>query len=200
MPVQWYYGRGADITGPLSGRELSDLATSGKIVPTDTVWQEGVEAGVPARKVKNLFRSATLSADRPSSGLVTPAPDVALAGESTSAVQRGVTSPGSTAAAPGPEVGAEVIPTGPVPDRAAENSSPPGWSPARPKTARAVAGKGVVIVGQDGATVKYRMKCTTCGHEDSSWKSIPIPRGTQRASFFCSKCRKRRDVEIHGIH
>jgi GYF domain 2 len=200
MPVQWYYGRGSNITGPVSGRELSDLAACGEIVPTDTVWQEGVEAGVPAGKVKNLFRSATHLADRHSAAPPIPAPDVAWARELTAAVQAGVTSPGSTAAAPGPEVGAEVIPTGPVSDRAAENSSPPGWSPARPKTARAVAGKGVVIVGQDGATVKYRMKCTTCGHEDSSWKSIPIPRGTQRASFFCSKCRKRRDVEIHGIH
>ena len=64
----------------------------------------------------------------------------------------------------------------------------------------AVAGKGAVIVSQDGATVKYRMKCTTCGHEDASWKSIPIPHGTARSGFFCRKCRKRRDAEIHGYH
>jgi hypothetical protein len=63
-----------------------------------------------------------------------------------------------------------------------------------------VAGKGVVIVGQDGATVKYRMKCSTCGREESSWKSIAIPRGTTRTGFFCPKCRKRRDGEIHGYH
>lgn len=65
-------------------------------------------------------------------------------------------------------------------------------------TARATAGKGVIIVGQDGKTVKFRMKCTVCGHEDSSWKTIPIPRGVARASFHCRKCRKLRDGEING--
>jgi transcription elongation factor Elf1 len=61
-----------------------------------------------------------------------------------------------------------------------------------------VAGKGAVIVGQDGTTVKYRKKCTTCGHEDSSWRSIPITRGTTRVSYFCPKCRRTCAVEIHG--
>jgi GYF domain 2 len=201
MPVQWYYGRGADITGPVSGRELSDLAASGEIVPTDTVWQEGVEAGVAAGKVKNLFRSATHRADRLASAPATPAPDVALAVAPKAGDQPGVMPLDPPAAAPDPEAGAEVIPTDPVPT-ATEVPPTAGWSTTRatPKTARAVAGKGVVIVGQDGATVKYRMKCTTCGREDSSWKSIPIPRGVARVAFFCSKCRKRRDVEIHGIH
>ena len=48
-----------------------------------------------------------------------------------------------------------------------------------------------MIIGQDGKTVKFRMKCTTCGKEDSSWKSIPIPHGVARAGFYCTKCRKR---------
>jgi hypothetical protein len=61
-----------------------------------------------------------------------------------------------------------------------------------------VAGKGVVLVAQDGATVKYRGKCGTCGREDASWKSIPIPRGSARVGFFCPKCRKRREGEILG--
>src|SRR5262249_27105732 len=74
--------------------------------------------------------------------------------------------------------------------------APAASAPPAPK-ARATAQKGAVIVGQDGVNVKYRMKCTTCGHEDSSWKTMRIARGTMRSSFFCPKCRKRRDVEIH---
>ncbi len=55
-----------------------------------------------------------------------------------------------------------------------------------------------MIVGQDGTTVKFRKKCTTCNHEDRSWQTIPIPRGTIRVAFYCPKCRKQRQVEIHG--
>ena len=51
----WYYAHDGKKIGPLSGRELKDLATSGRILPTDTVWSEGTEWGVVARKVKNLF-------------------------------------------------------------------------------------------------------------------------------------------------
>jgi ribosomal protein S14 len=65
-------------------------------------------------------------------------------------------------------------------------------------TRRAVAGKGALIVGQDGKTVKFRMKCTTCGHEDSSYRSLTITRGTMRVSFYCPKCRHARAVEVHG--
>lgn len=139
MSDLWFYGRGADISGPVSMPELSALVAGGGVLPTDTVWRDGVEEGVPAANVPDLFPNAS------------PAP---MAG---------------TRAAPA-------------------------------KNARATAGKGVVIMGQDGKTVKYRGKCTTCGHEDSSWKTIAIPRGTTRIGFFCPKCKKRRDGEIHGYH
>jgi hypothetical protein len=147
MIRKWYYGRGADITGPVSDRELSDLAAGGHLLPTDTVWRDGVEDGVPADQVEYLFSAAALIGDEPA-----PVPPV----------------------------------------------SPAAVAPPAKKTGRAVAGNGAVLMGQDGATVKYRGKCTTCGREEASWKSIAIPRGTHRASFFCAKCRKRRDVEIHG--
>jgi GYF domain 2 len=65
MTVQWYFGRGADITGPLTGRQLSHLAASGDVLPSDTVWQEGVEMGVRAGKVRNLFRPASAPAAPP---------------------------------------------------------------------------------------------------------------------------------------
>ena len=144
MADQWFYGRGSDITGPLSGPELSGLAAGGTLLPTDTVWREGVEDGVPAAQVLDLFPAAVK-------------PDAAT--PKTPAGYRTVTTRG-----------------------------------------RAVAGTGAMIIGQDGKTVKFRMKCTTCGKEDSSWKSIPIPHGTARAGFYCTKCRKRRDAEIHGYH
>jgi hypothetical protein len=129
MPDLWFYGRGADITGPVAGPELARLAAGGTVLPTDTVWRDGVEDGVPAARVPGLFPLA-------------------------------------------PAV----------------------------RSARAVAGNGVVIVGQDGVSVKYRGKCTACGREEAGWKTIPIPRGTARVGFFCPKCRKRRDGEIHGHH
>jgi hypothetical protein len=56
-----------------------------------------------------------------------------------------------------------------------------------------------MIVGQDGTNVKYRMKCTGCGYEDTGGKTVAITRGTTRLSFFCPKCRRRRDGEIHGV-
>ena len=43
---QWFYGRGSDITGPVTGPELSGLAAGGTLLPTDTVWRDGVEDGV----------------------------------------------------------------------------------------------------------------------------------------------------------
>jgi hypothetical protein len=156
MTQQWYYGRGADITGPVSDGELSDLAAGGRLLPTDTVWRDGVEAGVPADQVEYLFSASALIGD-------------GTADETANT--------GATAEAP------------PV----AVVAPPPR------KSGRAQAGKGAVLMGQDGATVKYRGKCATCGREDTSWKSIAIPRGTHRSSFFCAKCRKRRDVEIHGF-
>jgi hypothetical protein len=95
--------------------------------------------------------------------------------------------PGVQAASPSAEV--------------ADRTNSPRWdsaSSASQTTRRAVAGKGTVIVGQDGTTVKYRMQCTTCGQQDSSYKSALISRGTTRVSFFCPKCRKSCAAEIHG--
>ena len=41
MTNQWFYGRGSDITGPVSSTELAGLAASGQVLPSDTVWLEG---------------------------------------------------------------------------------------------------------------------------------------------------------------
>jgi len=90
----WYYSHDTKKIGPCSGRQMRDLADSGGILLTDTVWKEGIVKGVAASK--------------------------------------------------------------------------------------------------------FRKKCTTCGHADNSWNTLPIRNGVMRAGFYCIKCRKHRDVEVHG--
>ena len=161
---QWYYWHESEIRGPFSGKQLAALAAAGDIIPTDTVWKDGVEDGVQASRVQHLFAPT----------LVTP--DGGTDGE-----------PAATEPTP-----AAVPVAGEPPSR---------WDAVRQSTsgrARASAGPGALIVGQDGKTVKFRKKCTTCGYEDSSWKTMPITRGTTRVAFFCPKCRKQRHAEVHG--
>jgi GYF domain 2 len=153
MSQQWFHGRGSDITGPVSRTELTELAASGSVIATDMIWEDGVEDGVPASEVPDLF----------------PA-EVAVV--------------------------AEAKPLAPMghPDWI----NPHAQHQTDTKLGRATAGKSTSIMGQDGKTVKFRMKCEVCGRDDASFKTIPIPHGTARASFYCKKCRKRRDCEIHG--
>jgi predicted RNA-binding Zn-ribbon protein involved in translation (DUF1610 family) len=161
MADEWYYWHDADVLGPFTAARLTDLALAGRILPTDTVWREGVEEGVPASRVKHLFPAPATAAEGPESAPASADASPAEAGRTSSGLWD---SAGSTSKT----------------------------------TRRAVAGKGAVLVGQDGTTVKYRKKCTSCGHEDSSYKSAPISRGTTRVSFYCPKCRRNCAVEIHG--
>jgi GYF domain 2 len=183
MHGQWFYGRGSDINGPVSGQQLSDLAAGGQIIPTDTIWRDNVEEGVQAGKVKNLFREvvAVTESGAPASKTLSLADDLGAVGLVSLSDDL-----------PPSEAVKEIVPTA-----TPEVAPPPKSAPVR--TARATAGKGAVIVGQDGKNVKFRGKCATCGREDSSFKSMAIPRGMARASFFCAKCRKRSDIEIFGI-
>lgn len=139
--------------GPVSGLALAELGRSGGIDPSDTVWREGFDHGVPASRVKNLFPAAATSEEP---------------------------------AAPSARVEEVVAPYA-------------GRAMPAPRKARAVAGKGTIIMGQDGKTVRYKMKCPTCGHEDSSSRSATITRGTIRTNFHCSKCRKVRKTEMTGV-
>lgn len=141
MADLWYYGRGADLFGPFSGWQVADLADSGEVRATDTVWEDGNEDGVPAHSIPHLFPAAIAAA--------------------------------MTAAPP-----------------------PPKRPPAGLR--RATAGPGSVIVGQDGTTVRFRKKCTTCGKEDRNTSTAAIVRGTMRSGYFCPKCRRRQSVEMHG--
>lgn len=82
---------------------------------------------------------------------------------------------------------AEPLPAGPL-----------GYVRPHVSTRRAVAGTGAVITGQDGKTVRFLKKCTTCGKMDRSTSSALIVCGTMRSGFFCPKCKRRRAVEIQG--
>ncbi len=64
---------------------------------------------------------------------------------------------------------------------------------------RAVVIKGATIVGQDGTSVKFRKKCTECGHEDSSYNTLRITTGGMNAVLFCPKCRKKQEVKLQGL-
>lgn len=55
MVQEWYYSRGGERTGPVSGAELKQLAASGELDPSDEVRREGMSEWLPARQVKGLF-------------------------------------------------------------------------------------------------------------------------------------------------
>jgi hypothetical protein len=192
MTTQWYYGRDADISGPVSDQDLADLAASGEILPTDTIWKEGLETGVPAARVRGLFSGEPILP----AATAEPVPNVAnQEAESPQESAPPIAAPTDSNALVMPSPETELLPV--EGDSTTPTPSPPP-RPQEPRKARAVAGKGAIIVGQDGINVKYRMKCTTCGHEDSSWKTMRITRGSTRMSFYCPKCRKKRDSEIIG--
>jgi hypothetical protein len=182
VETQWYYAKDGDRLGPFSGKELSELAVCGLLQPTDTVWRAGIDKGVSAKKVKNLFLSSQRITIPMGSGVV----------------------PAAFAPSPAKQ-SAAIIPTAPGP----LELPPPATSVSAPlmpvrlrqieaKKGRATAVRGVIIVSQDGRDVRYRKKCTKCGQEDSSTSRMPIRHGTTRMGFFCPKCRKLMQVEIQG--
>lgn len=177
MADEWYYWHDAEVLGPFSGRNLVSLAEAGAILPTDIVWREGTEQGVAANRVKHLFAAAP--ADSPASSSPSDPSHSAEANDRADAP-----------AADQPADMSDVV-----------RDMPSSWfsgAATSQTTRRATAGRGTSIVGQDGTTVKFRMKCTTCGHDDSSYRSLAITRGTTRVTFHCRKCRKNCQVEIHG--
>jgi hypothetical protein len=220
MPDQWYYGPRATRLGPFTAQQLKDLAAAGKIQQTDTIWKEGVEQGVPATRVKNLF-PASQPQLQPAVTLpaAVPEPGPALSEKGSSVQDQAVplAPEGEHVASPPLEPqqdGSEPPNTGtadqaPAQDpadssREAAPAAPedstlvPKAKAPQPKKGRALGGNGAIIVSQDGFTVYFRKKCTKCGYEDLSKSRMPIRSGTTRTGFFCPKCRKLRQVEILG--
>ena len=172
MAGGWFYARDEHAKlGPFSGERLKELAASGVLLPTDTVWKAGVDDGVQARLVKNLFAPEAARE-------LLPAPVV-------------------------PKLDAKgdqgTIPfTGDSEEQVAPERSETKPRPKPNVRAVATAVKGADIVGQDGVEARYRMKCTECGHKDSSCRTIKIVPKTTKSGFFCPKCKKRREVIILG--
>lgn len=168
MPSQWYYAHDEKKLGPFSQDQLKEMAAAGVILPTDTVWMEGVAQGAQASRIKNLFaRAGTPSAPVASSNPVA-APELLV-------------------------VKAVLVPI----EKADDAPKSPAKAAERPaKKGRAVALKGCDIASQDGAYCRYRKKCTVCGTKDSACRTIPIANRLYKDNYFCPKCRKRRDVAI----
>jgi hypothetical protein len=175
MTEQWYYWHESEVQGPFSGKKLAALAAAGDILSDDIVWQDGVQDGVPAHRVRNLFAA--------------PFPTLAIAAVECQSA------PAAEAAEVTMGTGADVTVAAPV-EETPKESYDRGHSKSGSK-ATAIAGQGAIIVSQDGKTVRFRMKCTACRYEDSSWQSTAIVRGTFRKSFYCPKCRKSCSVQIH---
>ena len=56
MASRWFYKRkGRPAVGPFTVKKLKELASSGQVLPTDSVRREGATVMVPARGVKGLF-------------------------------------------------------------------------------------------------------------------------------------------------
>ncbi len=55
MAEEWYYARDGQQHGPVNGERLKELATSGKLQPTDLVWREGMAEWAQAGTVKGLL-------------------------------------------------------------------------------------------------------------------------------------------------
>lgn len=200
MPDQWYYEHELKKCGPVSPRQLRELADKGVIRPTDTIWKEGIDRGVPAARVKNLFAVPAPAAveSAPVAAAVAdiappvaePAPEVVPAAEQP-----------APAEAPPPQPQGEAAPETPAAEPAPE-AKKPETTPSAPKPqvrrAKATAIRGLVITAQDGSHVQFRKKCVVCGHEHPSKMRMPIKNGMNRVNFFCTKCKKLRQAEFQG--
>jgi hypothetical protein len=197
MADQWYYGTEGSRQGPFTPRELLELATSGQLRPTDTVWKEGVPAGVPAHRVKNLFPSGAAPASAPAAAVAMEQVETAAAA-STEALTPAEVEPDTVTAETANQAPA-------APPEEETPASPPRKDPlklppkAPPKRGRATALRGAVIAGQDGESVYFRKKCIKCGHEETGRSRLPIRNGVTRSTYFCPKCRKVFPVEIQGM-
>jgi hypothetical protein len=223
MADQWYYGPPAARLGPFTAQQLKDLAAAGKIQQTDTIWKEGLEQGVPATRVKNLFPASgsQLQAAAPPPAAPQPPPAESSSGNGeqpnppAAVAEQAYREPASSAAQAADQESSTAADNRQLPPRNPADSSreappanpedstlaPTNKSPVggQPKKGRALSANGAVIVSQDGYTVYFRKKCTKCGFEDLSKSRMPIRSGTTRTGFFCPKCRKLRQVEILGV-
>jgi GYF domain 2 len=201
----WYYAHEGLKSGPLSSRQLKDLADADLVFPIDTVWKEGTARGVLATKVKNLLTAKPVHLILPNAQSapdeeMTPPPntgDLITSRLEACPIVSAEAAAATTALAGN---GTEPAPDGSTAVEAvdAPAAAAPRPQPLPTRRARATAGRGAEIVGQDGTTVKFRKRCIVCGYQDTCWHTMPIVNGLTRVSFFCPKCRKSRAAEVHG--
>jgi len=55
MADTWFVGRAGERSGPFTAQTLRDMAASGRLAPTDLVWQEGMANWVAAASIRGLF-------------------------------------------------------------------------------------------------------------------------------------------------
>jgi hypothetical protein len=201
--------------GPYSTAQLRALAASGRLRPTDAVWRAGMAQAVLVTKVKNLFPASpprphppdAVSAEVPPA-TISPTPTVSPSSPGPSGVLAAGPPPSPPKEVPGTpdkhSPAAVAVPTVP-PARPSTATQPSerkaganAGTPNRPRVRRAIAGNGAVLISQDGSNVHYRKKCCQCGFEDTCRSTMLISIGTTRSHFFCPKCRKTREVQIHG--
>jgi hypothetical protein len=224
MAELYYVARGNKKVGPFSAMNLRAFAAHGRLLPTDTVWKEGMATAVQAAKVKNLFPSLCAPAPSPEARSAgadgTPSllplsnnpppltPDVAAPSSPSTAQSEVAPTPANVdpplmplethLAAPDSSavLGAteEAAPSLVVPEE-----KPPPRPPEPTRKRRAVGIKGAIVMGQDGYYVQYRKQCFKCGFEDACRSTMLIGNGVTRATFFCVKCRKMREVLIQGM-
>jgi hypothetical protein len=190
MPAQWYYGYGRNRFGPFSSDELRALADGGRIQPMDTVWKEGIEVGVPAHRIKDLFpleKDAGEPPLRPS--IVDTLAECHLEDSGVLSATESVDQVEDLMPEAEPE---EDL------DAAEPEAQPHRLEPATEKKGRATVLRGAIISSQDGTSVYYRKKCIKCGLEETGRSRLPIRNGITRTTFFCPRCRKAQPVEIQG--
>jgi hypothetical protein len=77
-------------------------------------------------------------------------------------------------------------------------AQPAGTLPKSTRSFRVTGSRGAIVLGSDGTFVRYRKKCPKCGTEDSSVRTMQVRSGINRDRYFCQKCKKLQQVEIHG--
>lgn len=61
MSAQWFYTKNDEKKGPVTDKELKDLASNGGISPTDSLWKEGMAEWKAAGTFKSLFASISFN-------------------------------------------------------------------------------------------------------------------------------------------
>ncbi len=107
MASSYYYARGNQRFGPVSGSQLKELAASGQLAPDDLVWKEGMAGWEPAKKLKGLFAAEPASAPPPPLPTSPPSLEPAVSANEAPAPLFDIDEPGlpaagaTTATAPG---------------------------------------------------------------------------------------------------